>query len=811
MTYSSRNRTIADRVNIAFNTGREAKFYDDADTEYEFTPEGIRNWLRYDSAVVYPETYGAISNEAGATGTVAEALVNTVALKAAMESGYIVDGGNRTYNIARQLTPTSISLRPTSLTGLKDIHFKQITPQLAIAPDIDAAGLRSLDFRDLGNFTLQNVSLDQGGLINDRGINTNYLSSNGGFFFEGCYNFTIDGIEITNSVPGAAIAFEDCADYYMFNFNIVNGSWTTSTTITNDIVQGVITTGCKRFIYSIGSIRDFVGNNNGTATLRYSRAMPIGGSTNFSISDVNITNMDQAFDCTGSYGCTDFTITNCHVSHINAWGFKNSNNTRDGVYTNCSAYMTGVGGFNVQPSNTSGLEQWRVTQNLTFDNCLSHNPGGRTEVLPTGPGWAAFYILGGLAEYASYPQGIRLINCRAVDDRGPRNHQPVVVASTANGTLATAFANGQVMDGVTLVTNMRILLKDQTDATENGIYLVTVGAPTRTTDADAGSDIFLASVFVHLGTVNANTVWANSNYTEVTLGSNPFSVTTGSTTITTTWTAHGLSVNDTIVISNAFPVSGIPLNGRWRVLTVPTANTFTFEAIDYARTTTTGGGDAAVIVNASPVVGTANLTFTKIINNDTTVAATVGGALMTYGAYNVTPHDGSPLFRRNELINFKSVGHTIAHDTGFHHARVIVNASAVQSHDSGSATYDEVLWTSEVEDTSNMRNTGIAISQGIITCVESGKYLFRLRLPFAANSTGLRGAKIQFLSTFHSGAVIDEVYVNNVGASLETVVHLSTTYDLVAGDQFSVYGYQASGGDLNMLADRRFEVTKIGP
>jgi len=48
----------------------------------------------------------------------------------------------------------------------------------------------------------------------------------------------------------------------------------------------------------------------------------------------------------------------------------------------------------------------------------------------------------------------------------------VVVATTANGALATAFANGQTIDGYTLVTGDRILLKNQTTQTENGIYVV---------------------------------------------------------------------------------------------------------------------------------------------------------------------------------------------------------------------------------------------------------------------------------------------------------------------------------------------------
>ena len=50
----------------------------------------------------------------------------------------------------------------------------------------------------------------------------------------------------------------------------------------------------------------------------------------------------------------------------------------------------------------------------------------------------------------------------------------VKVATTANGTLATAFANGQTVDGIVLTTGDRILIKNQSTGSENGIYVVNV-------------------------------------------------------------------------------------------------------------------------------------------------------------------------------------------------------------------------------------------------------------------------------------------------------------------------------------------------
>ena len=79
-------------------------------------------------------------------------------------------------------------------------------------------------------------------------------------------------------------------------------------------------------------------------------------------------------------------------------------------------------------------------------------------------------------------------------------------ATTANGTLASAFANGQTIDGVTLATGNRILIKNQTDSKKNGIYTVNAtGAPTRAIDANSSSKV-TSGLFTSVseGTANAD-------------------------------------------------------------------------------------------------------------------------------------------------------------------------------------------------------------------------------------------------------------------------------------------------------------------
>ena len=98
--------------------------------------------------------------------------------------------------------------------------------------------------------------------------------------------------------------------------------------------------------------------------------------------------------------------------------------------------------------------------------------------------------------------------------------QAVRAATTSAGTLASGFENGDTIDGVTLATGDRILIKNQSTASENGIYTVNAsGAPTRATDADSGAELVNASVYVSEGSTNADTQWTCSTNAPITVGS----------------------------------------------------------------------------------------------------------------------------------------------------------------------------------------------------------------------------------------------------------------------------------------------------
>lgn len=95
--------------------------------------------------------------------------------------------------------------------------------------------------------------------------------------------------------------------------------------------------------------------------------------------------------------------------------------------------------------------------------------------------------------------------------QGLQLHPSVRAATSVAGTLASDFENGDIAGGVTLATGNRILIKNQANAIENGIYVVNAsGAPTRATDFAVGAHVKNAFCFVEEGT-NADTGWVCSN------------------------------------------------------------------------------------------------------------------------------------------------------------------------------------------------------------------------------------------------------------------------------------------------------------
>lgn len=142
---------------------------------------------------------------------------------------------------------------------------------------------------------------------------------------------------------------------------------------------------------------------------------------------------------------------------------------------------------------------------------LSLNSQKITNLLdPTGAQDAATkaYVDSMAAGLTDYKESVRAATAAALP------------AYTRSGNVITASANGALaaVDGITLVADDRLLVKDGAAGADNGIYAVTTVGDgsnpyvlTRTTDADASAEVTTGMYcWVSEGTTNANTSWVLS-------------------------------------------------------------------------------------------------------------------------------------------------------------------------------------------------------------------------------------------------------------------------------------------------------------
>ena len=109
---------------------------------------------------------------------------------------------------------------------------------------------------------------------------------------------------------------------------------------------------------------------------------------------------------------------------------------------------------------------------------------------------------------------------------GLRTRAVARVASTTNVAISSGLENGDTLDGITLVTGNRVLLKDQSTPSQNGLYTVVAsGAASRDTEYDTISELAGQLILVSEGSTHADDLFLCTTDTSATLGSSTISYT----------------------------------------------------------------------------------------------------------------------------------------------------------------------------------------------------------------------------------------------------------------------------------------------
>lgn len=248
-----------------------------------------------------------------------------------------------------------------------------------------------------------------------------------------------------------------------------------------------------------------------------------------------------------SFDATDFTVSSGNVT-------LNVERVED-VVGNLI-----LGGTGIDATYTDGSG----TLSIDIDSTVTTNSGTQTLTNKTlGSGTVLDSDLNAnskkITNLAAPVNGSDAANKDYVDavSEGLHIHPSAVAATTGNIDLSTALENGDVLDGVTLVTGNRVLVKDQSNAAQNGIYVVQAsGAAVRATDFDQPQEVDGGDfIFVTGGTINDNTGWVQTSTGITAIGTDPiyFTQFAGAGTYTA---GAGLTLTGTVFSADVTPNAG---------------------------------------------------------------------------------------------------------------------------------------------------------------------------------------------------------------------------------------------------------------
>jgi hypothetical protein len=212
---------------------------------------------------------------------------------------------------------------------------------------------------------------------------------------------------------------------------------------------------------------------------------------------------------------------------------------------------------------------------------------------------------------------------------GLRTRAVARVASTTNVNISTGLENGDTLDGITLVTGNRVLLKDQSTASQNGLYTVVAsGAASRDTEYDTISELAGQLILVSEGSTHADDLFLCTTDTSATLGSSSISYTQVFPSSGGTVTSVGLADAG----SSEFTVTNSPVTGSGTInIAVNSISNTKVSGLGSAATLNVGtSANNIVQLNGSaqlPAVNGSNLTNLSATQIDANVSNTEFGYL----------------------------------------------------------------------------------------------------------------------------------------------------------------------------------------
>jgi hypothetical protein len=356
--------------------------------------------------------------------------------------------------------------------------------------------------------------------------------------------------------------------------------------------------------------------------------------------------------------------------------------------------------------------------------------------------------------------------------------QAAAVATTANITLSGL----QTIDDYTTLANDRVLVKNQTTGSANGIYVAGAGAWTRATDVDTAVEIGGASVFVQNGTTNGSKTFTCTT-SNITLGTTSLTFTDTSTlgfvagnglTLTNgTFDIGTASATRIVVNANDIDLaSGVVTAGTYRSVTVDTYGRVTGGT---APTTFSGYGISDTSSNLAAAIsdetGSGSLVFGTSPNFTTGVGIASNPSTFSVFAEAATTLNAFSLAGTVNIANSNTGTFTVNIGTAATASGSTKTINIGGSGASGSTT-NIVIGAPAANGTSTTTLQGAVVVNGNLTVNGTTTIL-------NTNTLSVDDKNIEI------GAVASTTVTCNVTTGSAVVTNLASTRDITVGSAFS--------------------------
>ena len=214
--------------------------------------------------------------------------------------------------------------------------------------------------------------------------------------------------------------------------------------------------------------------------------------------------------------------------------------------------------------------QTQLTGKLTASNNLSDVSSASTSRTNLGLGNMAVQnsgtvsISGGSITGIGSPSSNSDVAIKSYVDEAVAGLRTRIIAeagTTANIDLTADLQNGDTIDGVTLVTGDRVLVKDQSTATQNGLYIVVAsGTASRDPEYDTIAEISGSLIVVNQGSTNDNKIFLCTTDSDGSIGSTNITYTQVTPSNTGTVTSIGLAQS-----GSEFTISNSPVTSAGNI------------------------------------------------------------------------------------------------------------------------------------------------------------------------------------------------------------------------------------------------------